>query len=53
MKLNDGPDWNGLYEMELDPLDNGNRPGVYAETKEPYLFSRMEQDLADFLTTQD
>jgi len=52
VKLNDGPNWEGLYEMELDPLDNGNRPGVYAETKEPYLFGGMEQDLADFLTEQ-
>ena len=51
VKLNDGPNWEGLYEMEIDPLDNGNRPGIYAETKEPYLFSGMEQDLADYLTT--
>jgi glycerophosphoryl diester phosphodiesterase len=50
VKLNDGLDWSGLYEMEIDPQDNGNRPGIYAETKEPYLFSGMEQDLADFLT---
>jgi glycerophosphoryl diester phosphodiesterase len=52
VKLNDGPDWTGLYEMEIDPLDNGNRPGLYAETKEPYLFVGMEQDLAEFLTVQ-
>ena len=50
VKLNDGPAWEGLYEMEIDPQDNGNRPGIYAETKEPYLFGGMEQDLADFLT---
>ena len=43
--------WEGLYEMELDPQDNGNRPGVYAETKDPIKFSGIEQDLADFLTT--
>lgn len=52
IKLNNGPNWDGLYEMEIDPLDNGNRPGIYAETKEPYLFSGMEQDLADFLSVQ-
>ncbi|MDV7185826.1 glycerophosphodiester phosphodiesterase family protein [Lutibacter sp. TH_r2] len=52
VKLNDGADWKGLYEMELDPLDNGNRPGIYAETKEPYLFGGMEDDLAEFLTEQ-
>lgn len=50
VKLNDGPNWEGLYEMELDPQDNGNRPGVYAETKEPYLFGGMEDDLAEALT---
>ena len=50
VKLNDGPDWSGIYEMEIDPLDSGNRPGIYAETKEPYLFGGMEQDLADFLS---
>jgi len=42
--------WAGFYEFEVDPQDNGNRPGVYAETKEPYLFGGMEADLADFLT---
>ncbi len=28
-------EWTGLYEYEPDPADNGNRPGVYAETKVP------------------
>lgn len=32
-----------LYEP--DPADNGNRPGVYIETKAPYLFSGMEAAL--------
>lgn len=27
---------------EPDPFDNGNRPGVYIETKAPYMFSGME-----------
>lgn len=30
---------------EPDPMDNGNRPGIYPETKEPQLFPGMEQDL--------
>lgn len=32
-----------LYEP--DPADNGNRPGIYPETKEPHLFPGIEQDL--------
>jgi len=44
--------WFGRYEMEIDPQDNGNRPGVYAETKEPYLFPNMEADLATFLKAE-
>lgn len=32
-----------LYEP--DPADNGNRPGVYIETKAPYMFSGMEAAL--------
>lgn len=34
---------------EPDPADNGNRPGVYIETKAPYLFAGMEQALHDCL----
>lgn len=30
---------------ERDPEDNGNRPGIYPETKEPHLFPGMEEDL--------
>lgn len=37
-------------EYEDDPFDNGNRPGVYIETKAPYLFSGMEEALAKCLT---
>lgn len=51
-RLTENNEWAGYYEFELDPQDNGNRPGVYAETKEPYLFSGMEADLATFLTEQ-
>ncbi len=51
-RLNDQGQWAGYYEFEIDPQDNGNRPGVYAETKEPYLFPNMEADLAKVLTEQ-
>ena len=27
--------WNGNYMFEKDPNDNGNRPGIYVETKNP------------------
>ncbi|MCZ4693946.1 hypothetical protein DWB61_03440 [Ancylomarina euxinus] len=40
----------GEFVFVVDDEDNGNRPGVYAETKEPYLFPNMEADLAAFLT---
>ena len=36
-----------LYEP--DPFDNGNRPGVYPETKEPWQFPNIEQILKDEL----
>ncbi|PKQ64981.1 hypothetical protein BZG02_03810 [Labilibaculum filiforme] len=49
-RLDSEGDWAGYYEFEVDPQDNGNRPGVYAETKEPYLFPSMEADLAVFLS---
>lgn len=32
-----------LYEP--DPADNGNRPGIYTETKEPDLYPGIELDL--------
>jgi glycerophosphoryl diester phosphodiesterase len=51
-RLNDEDEWAGHYQYEIDPQDNGNRPGVYAETKEPYLFPNMEADLAKFLTEE-
>jgi glycerophosphoryl diester phosphodiesterase len=40
---------DGTFVYELDPMDNGNRPGVYPETKEPWRFGGMEADLAKFL----
>ncbi len=35
---------------EDDPFDNGNRPGVYIETKSPLYFSGIESDLCTILT---
>jgi glycerophosphoryl diester phosphodiesterase len=40
----------GVFVFVVDDKDNGNRPGIYAETKEPYLFPNMEADLAVFLS---
>lgn len=33
------------FYYEPDPADNGNRPGVYVETKEPWMFPTVEKDL--------
>lgn len=41
--------WTGKYEYEKDPNDNGNRPGVYIETKHPKLY--IEKHLSDELTS--
>ncbi|MDR2147342.1 MAG: hypothetical protein LBE91_12865 [Tannerella sp.] len=38
------------FEYEDDPADNGNRPGVYIEFKEPENFPGIEQYVYDFLT---
>ncbi|BAV95214.1 glycerophosphoryl diester phosphodiesterase [Ichthyobacterium seriolicida] len=35
----------GHYLYEKDPYDNGHRPGVYMETKEPQLFKGIEEVL--------
>ncbi len=40
--------WNGKYQYEIDPNDNGNRPGIYVETKHPK--SNIEKYLKDELT---
>lgn len=34
-----------ITQYEPDPTDNGNRPGIYIETKEPDLYPGIEQDL--------
>ena len=41
--------WIGKYEYEIDPNDNGNRPGIYVETKHPKL--NIEKRLSEQLTT--
>lgn len=43
-------DGRRVTQYEPDPADNGNRPGIYPETKEPQLFPGMEADLARELT---
>ena len=40
--------WTGQYLYEKDPNDNGNRPGIYIETKRPT--PNVEKLLADELT---
>lgn len=40
--------WEGHYQHEKDPADNGNRPGVYIETKHPKLL--VEKKLANELS---
>tara|TARA_R110001583_G_scaffold82774_1_gene219294 strand:+ start:29252 stop:30601 length:1350 start_codon:yes stop_codon:yes gene_type:complete len=42
-------DSTGEFVFIADDIDNGNRPGVYVETKEPWRFSGMEETLAQVL----
>ena len=44
MKAND---WTGLYLYEKDPQDNGNRPGIYAETKKPDCEELLARELTE------
>ncbi len=46
IKRLDNGQWAGHYVYEKDAADNGNRPGIYIETKEPDLFPGIEQELA-------
>ncbi|MFA8436440.1 MAG: glycerophosphodiester phosphodiesterase family protein [Marinifilaceae bacterium] len=39
----------GEFVFVADEKDNGNRPGVYIETKEPWRFKDMEKTLAEVL----
>ena len=42
---------NNVYKFHYvkDPKDNGNRPGIYPETKEPWQFPGIEQKLREVL----
>lgn len=46
-KIVDGV-WSGQYEHELDPKDNKNRPGVYAETKKLHLEKLLAKELKQY-----
>lgn len=39
-----------VFEYEQDPADNGNRPGVYIETKDPDSYPGMEEQVYADLT---
>ncbi|WP_423128387.1 glycerophosphodiester phosphodiesterase family protein [Gaoshiqia sp. Z1-71] len=45
-ELNADGIWDGRYSFKKDPEDNGNRPGIYVETKNPELFPGIEKVLA-------
>ncbi len=36
---------NYVFEYEIDPADNGNRPGVYIETKYPEFYPGLEEQI--------
>lgn len=38
------------FEYEADPADNGNRPGIYIETKIPDRYPGLEEQIYDELT---
>lgn len=38
-----------VTQYEKDPADNGNRPGIYPETKKPELYPNIEKDLKNEL----
>ncbi len=39
-----------VLEYEQDPADNGNRPGIYIETKDPEYYPGMEEQVYEELT---
>jgi glycerophosphoryl diester phosphodiesterase len=41
-------EWTGKYLYELDPVDNKNRPGVYAETKKLHLEKLLLKELKKY-----
>ena len=40
-------EWTGFYTYEKDPQDNGNRPGLYAETKKPDCEELIAKELTE------
>ncbi len=44
-------EWTGKYLYEKDPSDNGNRPGIYLETKNPKPNINTERILSQAITT--
>lgn len=48
VQKNNAGRWKSEYENDLS--DNGNRPGIYVETKIPELFPDIEHDLESELT---
>ncbi|HFA50620.1 MAG TPA: hypothetical protein ENJ95_16560 [Bacteroidetes bacterium] len=45
-EIKDG-EWTGFYIYEKDPQDNGNRPGLYAETKKPDCEKLIAKELTE------
>ena len=41
-------EWTGKYQYEMDPSDNKNRPGVYAETKKLHLEKLLLKELKEY-----
>lgn len=41
-------EWNGEYVYEIDPSDNKNRPGIYAETKKLHLEKLLLKELKEY-----
>jgi len=39
------------FEYEVDPVDNGHRPGIYIETKSPRNYPGLEKQIFDALAT--
>jgi len=40
-------EWAGHYQHEIDPHENGHRPGIYAETKKPEFEKLLAKELTD------
>jgi glycerophosphoryl diester phosphodiesterase len=44
-KVHKNADGKYIFEYEQDPADNGNRPGIYIETKSPESYPELEQQI--------